>query len=220
MPRKATRKAARRRRRSEKADRVNIQCRLRLDTERRKNAAENDRELDQPHGHFGGGLMAGSGPQATGWQSVYGQRAKMASIKRVTRISTNRVATIRTSKRLTGGGTRLGSATRITPPDRHRQEDDGLRGRLRRPAGKPPQVSAVRVWRLLLPSSATGSTRSPGCAEGNPAPGRHRCRIGFAQRLRAEPLLPARRDTENIVAHPQQLRHRDAEGAGQLLQRR
>jgi hypothetical protein len=165
-------------------------------------------------------LMAGSGPQATGWQSVYGQRAKMASIKRVTRISTNRVATIRTSKRLTGGGTRLGSATRITPPDRHRQEDDGLRGRLRRPAGKPPQVSAVRVWRLLLPSSATWSTRSPGCAEGNPAPGRHRCRIGFAQRLLAEPLLPARRDTENIVAHPQQLRHRDAEGAGQLLQRR
>ena len=37
MPRKATRtRPLRRRRRSEKADRVTIQCRLRLDTERRR----------------------------------------------------------------------------------------------------------------------------------------------------------------------------------------
>src|SRR2546426_1229706 len=51
--------AARRRRRSEKADRVNIPCRLRLDVERRKNEAENDRESDPPHGHLGWGLLHG-----------------------------------------------------------------------------------------------------------------------------------------------------------------
>ena len=42
MSRKATcNDAARRRRRSEKADRVNIPCRLRLDAQLRKNEAEN-----------------------------------------------------------------------------------------------------------------------------------------------------------------------------------
>ena len=38
---------------------MNIPCRLRLDAERRKNEAENDREPDPPHGHLGWGLLHG-----------------------------------------------------------------------------------------------------------------------------------------------------------------
>jgi hypothetical protein len=44
----------------EPADPVHLPRRLRVSCERRKNEAESENEPDQPHGHLGGGRLAGS----------------------------------------------------------------------------------------------------------------------------------------------------------------